>query len=494
MSKLKKEMKELVELAKYSKEELVFQQKHQYKKFKAKYNHVNEIVIFLSSFVGDLYGCKFYKESIYWCKRVIQDFRICDKGIRLNALVVIVRSFYCLKELENALEYGKKYLEVELSTLHPDSHTGMVRCEKKDVLKTMCSVSLQLLKNQDAVKYAKETLKLDVVQYNGNEIEKLELLKSYFYLIFLQIEIGDFKSAKKIIDKSLTIFNLNSIDPIDVIVSMEEEGYSKFFPWNGLTNIDAMNIEENMEKLNSEFSKLFTKDNAMDDLKVFFKMAELFHCIGQICWQKHEIDLCIGEKTQCNFVWGHMALKIVNDILLHVKFEMDEVYFLINDLLLDAICMTLLLADLDNSNRNDLFLQLGQKLFLGHKHFKPLISKKNVVFWIAKAQGENDKLDVQIVMPFIEFCLKSLKENVNENENEGANFDENIELKVQLKTLKNSLTITNRFKKNSIKEESLNKRIHQFPPRPESRYVDEYYDGGETLSKDEEVMIKTTTA
>ena len=147
-------------------------------------------------------------------------------------------------------------------------------------------------------------------------------------------------------------------------------------------------------------------------------MAQLFHCIGQICWQKHEIDLCLGEKTQCNFVWGYMALQIVDDILLHLKFETDKMYFLTINLLLDAICMTLLLADLDNSNRNDLFLQLGQILGFG---LKPLISKKNVVSWIAKVQATNDKLDVQIVMPFIHFCLKSLEENfISEGAVEGA--------------------------------------------------------------------------
>ena len=54
--------------------------------------------------------------------------------------------------------------------------------------------------------------------------------------------------------------------------------------------------------------------------------------------------------------------------VLHVKFEMDKIHFLTKNVLLDAICMTLLLADLDNSNRNDLFLQLGQKLFLGHRN------------------------------------------------------------------------------------------------------------------------------
>ena len=90
---------------------------------------------------------KFYKESIYWSKRVIEDFRLCDKGIRLNALLIIVRSLYCLNELDTALENGKKYLEADLQP-----NTSMERWDKKVVLQIMCSTALQLLKTKDAVK------------------------------------------------------------------------------------------------------------------------------------------------------------------------------------------------------------------------------------------------------------------------------------------------------------------------------------------------------
>ena len=83
--------------------------------------------------------------------------RLCDKEIRLNALLFIARSYHCLNQLNNALEYGKKYLEADMQPI-----TSNGRGNKKEVLIIMCSVSLQLLKNQDAVKYAKEILKLKV--------------------------------------------------------------------------------------------------------------------------------------------------------------------------------------------------------------------------------------------------------------------------------------------------------------------------------------------
>ena len=47
-------------------------------------------------------------------------------------------------------------------------------------------------------------------------------------------------------------------------------------------------------------------------------------------------------------------------------------------------------------------------------------------------------------MPFIQFCLRSLDENVSAIE--GAASDNNADIKVQLMTLKNSLAIINHFK------------------------------------------------
>ena len=65
-------------------------------------------------------------------------------------------------------------------------------------------------------------------------------------------------------------------------------------------------------------------------------------------------------------------------------------------------------------------------------------------WYIAESLRTNDKLDVLIVMPFIQFCLKSL--NGNTGDIEIANSDSNVDMKVQLMTLKNSLAIMNHFK------------------------------------------------
>ena len=72
------------------------------------------------------------------------------------------------------------------------------------------------------------------------------------------------------------------------------------------------------------------------------------------------------------------------------------------------------------------------------------IGKNKVIWYIAESLRTNDKLDVLKVMPFIQFCLKSLDGNVSDIK--GANSDNNVDIKVQLMTLKNSLSIMNLFK------------------------------------------------
>ena len=70
-----------------------------------------------------------------------------------------------------------------------------------------------------------------------------------------------------------------------------------------------------------------------------------------------------------------------------------------------------------------------------------LIDKSKVSWYIAESLRTNDKLDVQKVMPFIQFCLKFL-------DNEGANSSQNVDLRLKFLMLKNNLIIRNHFKTN----------------------------------------------
>ena len=105
----KKEVNELLELAKLTNDESAFQQKHRYKKFKDKYNV--DMVVCLHGLVEGLIKISFFNESVFWCQKILEDIRFCDKQFRLFAFQSLTESFYNLEKYEDAIEYGKKCLE-----------------------------------------------------------------------------------------------------------------------------------------------------------------------------------------------------------------------------------------------------------------------------------------------------------------------------------------------------------------------------------------------
>ena len=123
-SKLGKELKELLDLAKNIKDELVFQQEHQYKRFKAN-NHTIQVHVQFIFFI-ELIRLKFYKECIYWSNKILDDVRLCDSPERLLAIYGFVKSFYDLDDYENVFKYGEKYLEISLQTMTSEDR-GMRR-------------------------------------------------------------------------------------------------------------------------------------------------------------------------------------------------------------------------------------------------------------------------------------------------------------------------------------------------------------------------------
>ena len=145
----------------------------------------------------------------------------------------------------------------------------------------------------------------------------------------------------------------------------------------------------------------------------------------------------LGE-IPINFEWGYLALNIFHDISLHLELLVKtseetavEAAKLDNTVMIQTVGFTLLLADKDQMNRQKLFSQLAKNMYdVGNMNWK----------WtkcIAHAQRQFSDLDVQKVVPFLDFCLRFL--------NEGATSHELNELKMQLSTFKNSLTITNHF-------------------------------------------------
>jgi len=418
-SKMKKEVKELLCLAKDVKDELVFLQTHKYKKFKAK-NHtieIQEIGPIWGNFLHELSELKFHKECIYWCTKILEDVRLCDSTERSIANWVIVRSFYGLDDYENVLKYGEKYLAISMQT-----NTSDERTLRESYLCIMKQASRKLNRMQDELQYLKEILKLTVVQYNAKEIEKRDLLRSYLNFIEMQTKMGDFKSAKKTL-KHLRMFSLNSMNSRETINAMENEDYGKIFPLNNLLSNSEV---KDKKKLEADFCNKNSSDN-----DIFQPKVDLYWLIGQICWQKHEILMSLDE-VPINLEWGYLALNIHHDINLHLGLldrTSEEIAAKLNGSMIEITGVTLLLADKDQINRHKLFSQLKKKM-CG-------VENQYIFKIISFAQRGFSNLILQKVMPFLEFCLRSL--------NGGATSHEFNESKVQLSTFKNSLTIMNCF-------------------------------------------------
>ena len=483
MSSIEKDLDKIIALAERSQDESAFQNNLQYKKFKARYqNQVVQSPTYFGNMYRVLRSKKFYNEHVFWGMKILENQRLGNKEDRAYTLYLIVNSFYNLNDYENVLKYGEKALEHEIQ---PTELTDTKA--KRRFLEVMQETSLLFQKKQDAMEYAKEILKLDVIRCNKKEFEKFYLLQSYHNLIELQIANGDFKSAQKTIDKHLSIFNLNSMNPKEVLRSMAQEDYRKILPGNHLLQPQRSEMDQN------EFLDHFSTD--FHSLISWYKRVQFYHFVGKICWQKYEIYSHFGlENNICH--WAYMALQIVDDLLFHIQIQKqiisesdinsafkavrigfnkvtpvklsDELS--VKSFIVEKISITLLLADHDHRSRERLFSQLAKLLLLpdtedtdaGYtdtedtdsektdtedtdpEHSDTLIDKNKVSWYIAESLRTNDRLDVLKVMPFIQFCLKSLDENGSAIE--GADSDNNVDVKVQLMTLKNSLSIMNLFK------------------------------------------------
>ena len=166
--------------------------------------------------------------------------------------------------------------------------------------------------------------------------------------------------------------------------------------------------------------------------------------------------------------WSNISLKVYYEIVQHIRiyFRLEEqsenntllsddhiiaIVKLSNEVLHDTISTALLLADNDHLRRKEIFATLFQVLFSSEDGILLISGIKKFSYFITKVQQANDNIDGKRVMPFIQFCLKSLNENGGDIEE--ANSCENLDLRMQFLTLKNSLTIMNHFRTNGKKEE-----------------------------------------
>ena len=144
------------------------------------------------------------------------------------------------------------------------------------------------------------------------------------------------------------------------------------------------------------------------------------------------------DETPVNLEWGHLVLNIllqvhldycrIEEIAVEMEGSAETAENNIGLIRIQILRSALILADKDHMNRQNLFAVLKEKIYF---------EKWPLFIYILSAQRQNLNLDVQKVMPFLEFCLKSF--------NEGATSHEVHVSRVQLTTFKNSLAIMNHF-------------------------------------------------
>ena len=447
---------EMVRLAKKVANEAEFQQKQQYKIFKAKQNvHQRQ----LYNLANELFSLNFHEECIYWCHKVFEELRISDKKERHSVLTTISLSYYNLKNYEKTLEYGQKSLDLELKKPLTQTMNTLVAME----------VSASKIKRyQDASKYAKETLKMNILRCNEKKTPRTSLLISYSNLIDLQIKDGNIKGAKKTI-KHLTILNLNSIDPNDVLVSMEKEGYEKLLPLSDLlrnnNHIDG-SLNDTTDKDHIQYVTKFCDKNFsnIENLKEFIYHLQTYHSIGKICWLKFMIYRHFDSMQNCE-KWGLLHRNVLFNILVHMnilvnKQKANEDFEALQKngigvltyehYILEFINCSLRLANDDpDDDRQRIFEQLCKHLLTSNR------SSTNFIL----AAIRKYPIDVtHEVMPFLQYFIKLCfkLEEYHKNASEAANAAEYQayyqERKTQMITFKNSLTIMNHFKTFSIRD------------------------------------------
>ena len=455
---------EMTRLAKKVANETEFQQEKQYKIFKAKQNDHHRQ---LKHLADELFSLSFHEECIYWLHKVFEELRISDKKERHSVLKTLCFSYFNLKKYEKAIEYGQKSLDIGLKI--PLSHTI-------NTLVAMRISASNLKRYQDASKYAKEMLKLNIVRCNEKIIPRSSLLVSYVTLIDQQMKEGNIRGAKKTI-KNLKVFNLNSIDPNDVLVSMNPEWYETLLPRTASVNQDGQRYLDHLAVNHTTYCMIETIDKDRDqsvahfcdknfsnveDLKEWIYNVQLYHSAGKICWMKFLIYKRFDSKQNCE-KWGLLYMNMLLNILIHMNilvkekanedFEKMQGMGIIpyEDYIFEFINCSLRLAnDVPYDDCQGIFKQLCTCLLTSRSNRSP-------TNFLVEAIRKYPIDVMQEAMPFIQYFIKTCfkLEKYHKNASEAANSAEHQatyqKRKEEMISLKNSLMIMNHFKTFSIR-------------------------------------------
>ena len=430
-SSILKEIVSMLRLAKEAEIESVFQQNALYIKFKAKKNgHRSEIMGWIDILNHDL---EFRHECIFWCHKLFEE-RVCDKDEKCRILYALSSSYYRIENYEKTIEFGQKFLDIQGHLEKPCFDVGSV-C---GLVHGMIESSRKLERDEDAMKYLKEKLKLDVLRFNDGKITTLNLLAMYYELVYVQVKTKNFEHALKTL-KSLTLFSVNSKDPLnDVVQSMERHGYKKHFP------LSLLYIDFDITEKYGDFSKLVVKHYTKlseQDKRESAKMIGVFLHLARICLYKCEILKSLGDRDNCE-KWAYLHFLMAYDIQFHMRLiesvgvNFDGGTMNSDSALCETIAAGLRLSLYDPLKRAKLFDDL-YPVILGRD--------KTVGYYLSKTSREYG-LSFEHLMPFITFCIENFDDFDLHDEPCWSKLDEGKNSEEKLISYKNSLINMNHFR------------------------------------------------
>lgn len=319
------------------------------------------------------------------------------------------------------------------------------------IIGLMIQASIKLQKDQDAMKYTKELLKINIIRFNKGEIKQFDVLKSYNQLIALQLynfakdyDSGSSPAAMKTF-KRLKLFNLNSMDPHDVLAAVEKEGYRKYFPIH--QKIEGKE-SINPNYYHKHFSKNDWPEESLEKIKLFYVISELASLKGLTLEQRFlEGDKLVAEQ------WCLFSLMILRDVTMHLKYleqsgrlekiDKEDHYDDVNPcqqnfidilsyeaVLCRTIYQSIFFSTSYPSQRKKIFTQLYPLL---------LENKRSASYYIGETFRGYPQTDEKL--PLVLFCIKQLTAATMD----GSPDPTITSQKDQMITFKNSLLIQKHF-------------------------------------------------
>ena len=212
-------------------------------------------------------------------------------------------SLHCLnfEMAEKFFEYGKHNLNIF------EKKCGHNLEFKNDAIEMMLKALRVLGRYSDSMHFCKEKLKIDITLCNKQFHKSFtQVLESYVFLVESQIQNQCFSKAVKICNR-VTLFKLNSLDPLDVLKTLKTDDYREYFT---ITNLSKKLLEyeaKQEERYNFEVGKI----NEVID---FIKRAT---ALSTFCVLKCMIFKEFDDLKQCHS-WTDLPLLIYYDILTEI--------------------------------------------------------------------------------------------------------------------------------------------------------------------------------